>query len=342
MTVRRLAASDREAWTRYVFDHPRGTWYHRLEWKDVIEESFGHDTYYLLHEREGRVAGVLPVVHLKSRLFGSILCSMPFLNFGGVLADDVAAESSLLVEGERLLQETGADFLELRHLHPTAAGLPAKTHKVSMTLDLTPGVEGLWAGLERRQRRTTRRSLEQGLEIAFGGAPLLDEFYLVLSRGWRWLGTPIYQRGFFRSVVEALADSVEIAVVRHQGRAVAASLYGFHQGVAEGMWTYSMHEYRELDVNYFLYWQMIQRTCERGMHAFHLGRSTAGSGNEFAKRKWNAEAKPLYWEYVMNGQRDLPALDVDNPKYELAIRLWRRLPLRATQWIGPYLARSIP
>ena len=110
----------------------------------------------------------------------------------------------------------------------------------------------------------------------------------------------------------------------------------------EGMWTYSIREFSKLQTNYFLYWKMIERYCNKGYKLFHLGRSSSESGGIFYKKKWNAVPKQLYWEYALNRSNKIPELNVDNPKYEMAINLWRKLPVRITQLVGPHIAKNIP
>ena len=78
------------------------------------------------------------------------------------------------------------------------------------------------------------------------------------------------------------------------------------------------------------------------MSKFHLGRSTASSGGEEFKRKWNAEAAQLYWYFHRTAPGPMPELNVDNPKYRLAIAAWQRLPMWMTRIAGPKLARLIP
>ena len=99
-----------------------------------------------------------------------------------------------------------------------------------------------------------------------------------------------------------------------------------------------------MQTNYLLYWEMIKDACLRGYKLFHLGRSTNESGATFYKSKWNAQTHQLYWEYLLNERRrpDLPELNVDNPKYKLAISMWRKMPVRITNWIGPFLSKSLP
>jgi serine/alanine adding enzyme len=45
---------------------------------------------------------------------------------------------------------------------------------------------------------------------------------------------------------------------------------------------------------------------------------------------------------VLRTRHSIPALNVNNPKYRLAINAWRRLPVTVTNALGPFLARSIP
>jgi hypothetical protein len=87
---------------------------------------------------------------------------------------------------------------------------------------------------------------------------------------------------------------------------------------------------------------MIRYYCLNGMSQFHLGRSTAESGSEQFKKKWNASTKQLYWYFDVPNGRTRPELNVDNPKFRLAISIWRQLPLIVTRWLGPKLARAIP
>lgn len=81
--VRSFRDTDAAQWDEYVRLSPTGNCYHLAGWKKVIEESFGHKTYYRLCENEdGRITGIVPIVHLKSWLFGSFMVSLPYFNYG--------------------------------------------------------------------------------------------------------------------------------------------------------------------------------------------------------------------------------------------------------------------
>jgi hypothetical protein len=142
--------------------------------------------------------------------------------------------------------------------------------------------------------------------------------------------------------MDSLGDSVEICIVTYQGVAIGTAFVGLFKKTVEGMWLSFLKEFARQQTNYFQYWEMIKRACEQGYEEFHLGRSSAEGGGEFFKEKWNAVPKPLYWEYILNKAKVVPELNVDNPKYQIAIRVWKKLPLPVTKALGPILAKSIP
>src|SRR5262252_9155433 len=85
------------AWDHYVLNHSLASGYQLIGWRRVVQRAFGHRTYYLMaRDEHGQVLGVLPLVFVASRLFGRTLVSMPFVNYGGVLADHVDAQRALL------------------------------------------------------------------------------------------------------------------------------------------------------------------------------------------------------------------------------------------------------
>ena len=83
-----LGSAGREAeWQIYVKNTPAASMYHALEWRDVLQRAFGHRSWYLMALDDGKARGVLPLVEMKSLLFGHFFVSLPFLDYGGILAD---------------------------------------------------------------------------------------------------------------------------------------------------------------------------------------------------------------------------------------------------------------
>lgn len=326
----------------YVAAHPQASPYHGAEWLDLIGAVFRHRTTYLTAERTGRAAGVLPLVFFDSRVFGRFTISMPFLNYGGVLADDPEVERALL---QRAIDETrraGGSHLELRHTRQHFADLTPKRHKVAMELTLAATPEAQWAAIDRKIRNQVRKAEKSGLEVVIGGPELLSAFYEVFAHNMRDLGTPVYSRRFFDAVLTRFADVARLVVVKAGPRSAAASLVHWHRGTIEVPWASAVREFNPVCANVLLYWHMVKFAVERGLRTFDFGRSTPNEGTFHFKKQWGAEPRELVWEYWTAEGRSMPELNTKNPKFDLAIRVWQRLPIRVATALGPAIVRNIP
>jgi FemAB-related protein (PEP-CTERM system-associated) len=333
---------DAVKWDTFLETSDRASFYQLFAWKHVNESCFGHKTYYLAAEDDDGFSGVLPLVYIKSRLFGKILCSMPFVNFGGACLETTGTESLLLGEAKRIVHNERIAYLELRNTSPLNEPLPTSKHKISMTLDLAPDPEQIWNSFKSKQRTEIRRAYKNDLNAVSGGEELLDTFYTLLSTSWRSMGTPIYNKKYFQIVLRAFPDKTKIFVVLHKDTPIATAFNGYYNGTVEGMWLGISPEFRRMCPNHVLYWEMIKHACENNYKVFHFGRSSIKSGGEFFKKKWNAKAQQLYWQYYLGTAKDIPQLNVQNPKYKHMIELWKKLPLNITTSLGPAIARNIP
>lgn len=342
MNIIRCDASHEAAWRAFVRESPRASFYHRWEWQAINERCFGHKTAYVAAMEGDRIGGVFPIVRVKSLLFGNVACSMPFVNYGGPCGESDEIEQQLLDAAASVADEWRVDYLEIRSQRHLGERYPCSDHKVSMAIALESDPDVVLDRMKREQRAEIRRAYKNGFVARFG-PELIDDFYTVLSESWRDLGTPIYKVEYLKAILAAFPDATRVCVVYDAtGRPAAGAFDGLHNGVVEGMWLGMRGEYRKQLVGYVLYWELIKHACEIGYRSFHLGRSSKDSGGEQFKRKWNAETLQLYWQYILRTRTDIPGLNPTNPRYQLAIKAWQKLPLSMTQALGPMLARSIP
>src|SRR5262245_27837466 len=106
---------DSALWDAYVEASPEASNYHRWAWRQVIEATYRHQAHYLMASEDGVAQGILPLVLIKSRLFGYSLVSMPFFSYGGVFASSPEAQEKLLVKAVELGRDLGVRHIELRH-----------------------------------------------------------------------------------------------------------------------------------------------------------------------------------------------------------------------------------
>lgn len=329
-------------WDAFVLRHEAASFYHRFAWKGINERCFGHETFYLAAIDNGEIRGIFPIVLLRSRIFGRILCSMPFVNLGGPCASDPEVMDALMDEANLIVSRTRAKFLEIRSPTRLKTVLPASEHKVSMTIDLSSGADQLWNAFTSKHRNNVRRAYKHGFTTRIGGLELVERCYDVLSESWRSLGTPLYAKNYFEEIARVFSDSISVVLLFQGDCAVGTAFNGHHRHTVEGMWAGSTADCRGSDSNYVLYWDMIKHYCDAGFERFHLGRSTVDTGAETFKKKWMAESTQLYWHCIAGNAGEVQRLDVNNPKFSLAIRAWRRLPVTITRRIGPVIAKAIP
>ena len=335
--------ADPIAWDSYVESVADATAYHRFGWKGVISRSFGHSCYYLAAvQSNGTWHGILPLVHMFSRIFGSFLVSVPFVNYGGLLCNDATARQLLLDRANQLRRCLKATYVELRHLRSTVGGLPTKQHKVTMILDLAIDEERQWQNFNAKLRNQIRKAQKNGLTPVVGHLDLLDGFYEVFARNMRDLGTPVYSKAFFRNILETFSESTRIFAVFRERVMIAAGIASWFRGTLEVPWASSLSDYRALCPNNMLYWEAIRFAIGKGFRKFDFGRSTPQEGTYNFKKQWGAIPIQMNWQYLLSEQAEIPHLNPSNPKYRSAIQIWQRLPVPLTKLVGPMIVRNIP
>jgi FemAB-related protein (PEP-CTERM system-associated) len=341
-----LADARREAeWQAYVARSPHASLYHALEWRDVLLRAFGHRSWYLMALDGGKTRGVLPLFEMKSSLFGHFFVSLPFLDYGGILADTPECEAALATAAADLAARRGAHYIELRQSF-AAAGC-AKTrwqlrqHKSALVIPLNVDAGRHWSGLNSRVRGKVRKAEKSGATFSVGTVEELDDFYRVFSLNMRDLGTPVYSLAFFQNVLRFAKDAA-VLLVRHQGRPVAGAIALCRGELMELPWICSDYSQSSLYVNEYLYWNAIQWACSSRASELNLGRCSTDGGVFRFKMQWNPEVRPLFWYYWLASGIDLPELNPNNPRYALAIRCWKKMPLALANRMGPWIVRNIP
>ena len=334
---------DGEAWDRVVHDAAEGQVYHLFGWKEHFETVFGHQCYYLI-ARNGndRAVGVLPLVHLNSRLFGNFFVSVPCFNYCGILAESDGVFHALARKAEEVAARAGATHVELRHRGDIRSQLPARRDKVSFTLALPESENELWRSFSSKLRSQIRRPEKEGVNYTHGGAELLEDFYEVFSHNMRDLGTPVYPARLFEDICTRFGDRATVFVVKWEGRPVASSLTIGFRDTLEVPFASSLRKYNRFSPNMGLYWAMMQFGIRSGFRIFDFGRSTVDSGPYRFKKQWGAEPTDLAWHYILTRPGELPQINPDNPKFRFAVNLWQRLPVAVANYLGPRVVKHLP
>jgi len=333
--------NDRASWNEYAHCHPKAHLYHDFRWRDVFRESFGSRCFYLMTKEEGRVTGVLPLVLMESAIMSRCLTSLPFLNYGGIIAENDGAASFLVDSAAALAGELKARYIEMRNLEKLNFLQETREHKVTMLLKLENSAESQWLKLNAKIRNEVRKAEKSGLTINSGKDELLDSFYTVFSRNMRDLGTPATGKIFFKTILKHFPGESRIFIVAINNRPIAAAFSLSCNKSMEAPWASSVRGFNRLCPNEFIYWHMIKHAIENKIGRFDFGRCTKDSGTYRFKKQWAPEEKQLYWQYRSVSGSGLPSEDPKQGRFGPFIWLWKRLPLSVANSIGPYIARQL-
>lgn len=330
-----------DQWDGLVRSVSGWTHFHLYGWRRVVERVWGHECLYLAARNGGpQLTGVLPLVRVRSRLFGDYLMSMPFLNYGGPLGSDPAVQA-LVDRAVREARAMGADLLELRSRSELPVNLPVSHRKITVRLRLPDGDPALlWNTLGAKVRSQVRRPTKDGMEARFG-PELIPDFYRVFSQHMRDLGTPVQPQSLFEAAADTFGDDFWLGCVYHRGRPVAAGAGFRWDGEFEMTWAAALREFQASAPNMLLYWSYLERCVQQGVRTFDFGRCTPGGGTHRFKRQWGGRDEPLWWyQDSPNGVDATPS--PERGAYAWAPRVWRHVPLRVANLVGPWIVGSIP
>lgn len=342
MEILELEEQDRKKWDEYVYSAAQATVYHLASWKDVMEKAIGHETHYLFAREGDQILGALPLVHIRSRLSGHFLTSMP----GGICAQGDQAAAALVERAKELVKTSKAKYLILRNGHHKwdVPELVTNEDHCTLVVKLSKDPEQVWRRTKKRARQLTNKAIKAEVEVVTG-LGFLDDFYPAYSQAMRDTGTPTLGLRFFRNVAAQFPAHFNLMTVRHDRQILGGGFMAPFKDTVYCTWGGMLRPFYDLRPNHLLYWETLKYGCENGFQWVDLGRSRWDSGTFVFKMNWGAEPRPLYQQYYLNGISRPPAVGSSREadvKYRLFVNVWRRLPLQVTEALGPQLRKRMP
>jgi len=248
---------------------------------------------------------------------------------------------SLLKAGRDLANRLQVKYLEMRHRTKSFdTGLPERDLYVTFTQDLLGGPEQLMQALPRDTRYIVRKSLKAGL--SFTEDLSIEEFYELYAGSVHRLGTPVFPRKLFVKLRSEFPGQCRLFGVRKGSKAIAGVLCFYFKDHVMPYYAGSLPEYNRDSPNNFMYWSLMLRSCEEGIRYFDFGRSKRGTGAFNFKSTWSMTASALPYMYQLVKAKEVPHLSPVDPKFQLPVAAWKRMPFPWTKIVGPRLIPWIP
>jgi FemAB-related protein (PEP-CTERM system-associated) len=335
-----LDAPTAARWDDFVMACPNATFFHRAGWQKIMREVFHHDTYFLYAERDGSIQGVLSLGHVQSRLFGNALVSLPFAVYGGIASSGSAIDEALENAAQKMGNRLGVSHLEFRNIRARHVDWPTQDLYVTFRKELSEDDDANLLAIPRKQRAMVRKGIKLGLKSELDCSA--ERFFDLYASNVHRHGTPALSKKYFKALLDVFGDDCEVLTVSTpDGRALSSVLSFYFRDEVLPYYAGDDVLARDCAANDFKYWELMRRACARGIKMFDFGRSKKGTGSYQFKKNWGFNPQPLHYEYCLYTLDSIPQNNPANKKFKLLIDIWRRLPLKVANLLGPYVVRHL-
>ena len=337
----RVAAADlRDAATArrieaFVRDHGSATPFHRPAWSRAVEQGTGAKAHYLVAEQGKAILGVLPLSEVRSALFGASLVSTGFGVDGGILAHCGEVAATLADAAIALAEQRSIPTVELRGGPLPPFWRASEGTYAGFVRDLAADDDAILKAIPRKQRAEVRKAIDLGLETRVGRD--LETHFAIYAASVRNLGSPVFPRKLFASMLDAFGEDADILIVSQDGKPLSAVLSLYMDGTVYPYWGGGTAEARGARANEMLYFALMKHAAARGCTRFDFGRSKFGTGAFAFKKNWGFEPKPLVYASWGKPRDTNPT----SAKYRFQVAAWKKLPLWAANRLGPVIAKGL-
>jgi len=324
-------------WDRLVLSHSAVNLFHRTAWANVLCKTYGHTPIYLHLYRGRELIALVPMMEVRSAFTGRRGVSLPFSDFCAPLVFAECGPDSLMEALLELGRQRRWRYFELRggkEMLPECA--VAAENYFSHKLDLTVGLDELFARFQSPVRRAIRKAEKAGLTVEVSKAwEAMMDFYKLHARTRRRHGLPPQPLSFFRHIHEEIVttDLGFVVLAKTGPKPIAAAVF-FHSG-EEALYKFGASDKRlqELRGNNLVMWTGIKQLVKKGLRTMYFGRTSTGDeGLRRFKLSWGSEEGPIeYFRFALRRR----AWEVDRQNgFGLHNQLFGRLPLAVNRLAG--------
>ncbi len=313
-------------WKKFLDICATASVYHTPEWKGFLEETFNYKPYYFFAKDEyGEIVGLLPLFHVKSKLTGNRLCSVPFSHDCGPIGSS-AAMNLLTNEIINLYGNLSLNYIEIRNL----VGIDCFQQQnafCTYILELS-NIESTRNLIHKSVRRYIKKSLDKVQISKSNNIEDVEFFYQINCKNKKDKGVPAHPKNFFFSLVRMLSDNITIYLAKFKNENIGG-IITLSSGKGKILYGYGASD-PQYPNHYPLYaclWKSIEDACLNKYKSYDFGRvSYDNTGLINFKKKWGGIEKRLYYSYYPKCSESLIE-NRDNIKYRVGTKIIRNMPM---------------
>jgi len=349
-------------WKSFVETHPNGSIFHHPLWLEAIEREYGQrGVHFICVDARGQVQAILPMLYTRGVPFnlggeqtGRRLSSLPRTPIAGPLSMDSQATVSLLQMAVQRVSRNPGTRLQIKTQGPELDGLidgvVCMPWRLSYVLKLSDSLEEPFRVGKSHHRRgiksNVHRAAKLGVHIrAAETEEDLHEWYMLYLDVMRRNTVPPRPYRFFATIWDLMQPrgmmQLLLAEQERNGRKkiLAGSIFLMFGRTVSYAFNGSRFEDLSLRPNDAIFWHAINEAHRRGFQSFDFGEVEEGN-SELAsyKSKWGSKPVRLYrYYYVARRDLEVDAAESGGLPKLLTQAVWRRVPLKATAWLGDWI-----
>lgn len=352
--------------------------FHIYNYKKFIEDAFGGEYQFIVardknNNENNNIITILPIVKIKSRIFGSKLISSSYIEYGGFSGSTVGILPILDYLKEN--NSSDCDYLEIRggmeehdpelskhlikknlykrfvlKLKCSSENFDNKNIKTSRFNNITfssgsvPAVIFFRSNIQKSKRKAINKAVNNNIkvkDIDFSEKDEFEEFYNLYCKNMRNFGSPSYSKSYFISFYKNLVlNKFGKIYGAYDNEKLVAALLGFcYNDSVHIIISVSDEKKQENRPNDAVHSEFIEWAIENNYKYFDFGRVREESGQFEYKQKWSPELLDLPSYFALWNIKDIPF--VDPQKHQFLVKAWRRLPLFATKALGMKIRKEL-
>lgn len=345
LQISEVDESNLHEWQEYIRHRKDSTFTDTWEWRTIVRKAYNLDQYWFLVKNNNKVEGCVALTLTDHPLFGRYLATAPFGSFGGFYFENNEAFTLLIEKVQGVKQSLDAKYVLIRKYddREPPVGWVNDTIYSSYMIELPDNLQHYSQKyLSRKTRACVRNCKKHGFYISYGREELLDDFWYVILRAMKELGSPYHSRYYLETLLNIFGTKAKINIIYSKDDyPCSAGLSIIHNNQVDFLYGPKLDKFRSLNIGELLYWSIIEESFKNGFQKINLGRSLIGSGNEQFKFKWRPNVHKLAYWYNLSPGEKLPRLNQSNRNFNFAIKTWSKLPIWATRRLGPKLISGI-
>lgn len=343
--IKALGENDHKNWQEYVYSSKKSTFFHLLEWKEILKDVYGYEPlYYVAKNENDEIVGIFPIFQVKSLFFGNTLKSLPFHFLGGPLYDTKDVLLEFLNEARKITEKYKTSYLEIK-CYDDYEGIEGykikKNQKYTSFVVPLSNYEDVYKTFKKNVRKSIKKSREN-IHVYFAiGYEDLEFFFDLYVRGMRSLGLPAHNFKLFKQLWDIFyeKDMVKISIATFNGTPISSKFMLLFNNRILSMWGGMDIKYHSFNANPALHWNAIKWGCENDYKYFDFGMTSPSEENAmFYKSRWGTFQEDIFFYSLFTDNE--PKSDY-HTSFNIFKSIWKHIPLKITRFIGPMLTKEV-